>query len=71
MAKIKREDLINLSSDEIRQFYLAEHYSDIDAPIIKNFISGGKDRYDLGARINRVEKLLNLIIVNRFIDNTL
>ena len=71
MAKINKEDLINLSSDEIKQFYEAEHYQNIKNPIIKEFVSGGKDTYTIGNRINRVENILNLIIVERFLTNTL
>ena len=39
MAKIKKEDLINLSSDEIKQFFETEHYQDIKNTIIKEYVS--------------------------------
>lgn len=71
MAKIKKEDLINLSSEDIKQFYLAENYKDIQNPVIKQYVFEGKDDYTLGNRINRVEKILNLIIVERFINDEL
>ena len=71
MVKIKKEDLINLSSDEIKQFFEVEHYQDIKNTIIKEYVSGGKDTYTIGDRINRIEKILMIIIVERFLSNTL
>ena len=71
MSKIKKEDLIKLSSSEIKQFYEAEHYQNIKNPIIKEYVSGGKDTYTIRNRISRVGRLLNLIIVERFLSNTL
>ena len=67
MAKIKKEDLIHLTDDEIREFHKTEDWNYIKIPIIYKYVSKGKDYFSLSVRLNRVEKLLNEIIVERFL----
>lgn len=70
MAKIKKEDLEHLSSDEIRKCFTEEDRTKLPSPI-KEYIEEGKESYTMAERSNRVEKLLSSIIINRFINNTL
>ena len=69
MAQIKKQDLIHMTDDEIRDFYKTEYWGDIKTPIIYEYVSKGKETYSLSTRLNRVEKLLNGIIVERFLSN--
>jgi len=71
MAKITKKDLEGLTSDEIKSFYTSENTTVFHISPIKEYLVEGKDIYELGNRINRVERLLNIIIVERFINNTL
>jgi len=70
MAQISKKDLVGLSSAQIKSFYTSEDTTKLPSPI-KEYVHKGKDRYDMGNRINRVEKILNLIVVERFVKNTL
>jgi hypothetical protein len=67
MAQISKKDLEFLTSDQIKSFYKA-HFN---ISPIKEYIENGKHNYTMGIRINRVEKILNLIIVERFLNGTL
>jgi hypothetical protein len=69
MAQISKKDLEFLTSDQIKQFYKSEGKPELSP--IKEYVEKGKDTYTMGSRINRVEKILNLIIVERFLNNTL
>jgi hypothetical protein len=71
MAQITKEKLNHLTSDEIKQFYLCENISDYKVNPINKYVLDGKDSYEMGSRINRVERILNLIIVERFINGNL
>lgn len=68
MAKISREDLEHYSNADIKEIMVAEHWSELPEPVY-SYIQAGflKDGY-VGSRLNRVEKLLSLIIVDRFVD---
>jgi len=70
MAKIKKADLVHLTSEQIKQFFKVEDPSLLPSPI-KEFVLAGKDQFDMGPRINRVEKLLMEIIIDRFLSDTL
>ena len=65
---MKEQDLKDLSNDEIRDFFINEDWSDIKNPIIKDFISKGIDKHDIGSKLNRVGRILSIIIVSRFIN---
>jgi len=71
MAKITKQDLEGLTSNEIKSFYTSENTTVFHISPIKEYLEEGKEIYELGNRINRVERLLNIIIVERFINNTL
>jgi hypothetical protein len=70
MAKIKKEDLEILTSEQIRLSLISEDISILPSPI-KEYVLEGKDRYEIGTRLNRVEKLLMLIITDRFVKGIL
>lgn len=70
MAKISKKDLEHMSSEQIRKFYTSEDFFLLD-PLIKNYVDAGKEDFSMGNRINRVEKILNIIVVERFINGTL
>ncbi len=70
MAKIKKENLEILTSEQIRLSLISEDISILPSPI-KEYVLEGTDRYEMGVRLNRVEKLLMLIITDRFIKGTL
>lgn len=70
MAKIKKEDLEHLTSEQIRSFYKSEEVKLLPSPI-KEYVLEGKDKFDMGPRFNRVERLLSEIIVERFLKGTL
>ena len=70
MAKISRDDLIHLSSNDIKLVYKAETYQNLPSPI-KEYIEGGKEKFTMGRRFNRVEKILNSIVLERFLTDTL
>lgn len=67
---IKKEDLEHLTSNEIKQSYLTDDVEMLPNPI-KDYVIAGKLDFTMGNRLNRVEKLLNLIVVERFIKGTL
>ena len=67
MAAIKQHQLTHLTNKQIHNFYIIEDIKDCKISIIKDYVSKGKDSYELSSRINRVERLLNNIIINRFI----
>lgn len=70
MAKISKTDLIGLTNTEIKKVLTSENIS--DAPmVIREYVEEGKETYTMGNRINRVEKLLMEIIVDRFIKGEL
>lgn len=71
MAQISKKDLEFLTSEQIKSFYKAENQTDFNISPIKEYIENGKDSYTMGNRINRVEKILNLIVVERFVNGTL
>jgi len=70
MSKIKKEDLEILTSEQIKQSFKSEDISTLPSPI-KEYVLEGKDRYEMSCRLNRVEKLLMLIITDRFVKGTL
>lgn len=69
MAQITQKELEHLSNEEIRQFYKTEHIDDCKIPVIKDYVLKGKENFTMSNRINRVEALLNNIIVKRFFNN--
>lgn len=71
MAQISKKDLEFLTSEQIKSFYKAENQTEFNISPIKEYIENGKDSYSIGNRINRVEKILNLIVVERFVNGTL
>lgn len=71
MAQISKNDLEFLTSEQIKMFYKSENTTQFNVSPIKEYFESGKDNYTLANRINRVEKLLNLIVVERFIDGSL
>ena len=68
MAQIKKQNLIHLTDDEIRDFFKTEYWGDIKNPIIYAYVSKGVETHSLSVRLNRVEKLLMEIIVERFLN---
>ncbi len=71
MAKIKKQDLEILTNEQIKEFYKCENYLNIKIPIIKDYLYENKEVSFLGNKINRIESLLNVIIVERFINDKL
>jgi hypothetical protein len=71
MAQISKKDLEFLTSEEIKSFYKTENQTQFNISPIMEYIENGKDNYTMGNRINRVEKILNLIVVERFVNGTL
>jgi hypothetical protein len=71
MAQISKKDLDFLTSEQIKTFYKLENIAEFNISPIKEYIEGGKDTHTLGNRINRVEKILNSIVIERFIKDTL
>ena len=71
MAKITKDKLEHLTNEEIKGFYTSENTLQYHVSPIKEFLEEGRDSYELGMRVNRVEKILNLIIVERFINGLL
>ena len=71
MAKINKKDLEHLTDQEIWNWMHQEDWVLSPEPII-SYISEGNDEYDysLGGRLNRVEKLLMLIVNERFMANS-
>lgn len=70
MAEISKKDLEFLSSKEIKEYYRKENVDDLPSPI-KEYVEKGRDSFTMGPRLNRVEKLLNIIIVERFLNDKL
>jgi len=68
MAQITKEKLAHLTNDEIKSFFITENIEDYHVQPIRKFVEGGRDMRMMGNRINRVEKILGLIIVDRFIN---
>jgi len=70
MATISKQDLIHLSNSEIKLCFTTEDINKFPSPV-KEFVEGGKDTFTMSNRINRVEKLLMNIIVDRFLNGQL
>lgn len=70
MAKISRKDLEHLTSEQIKEFFTSDDKRKLISPI-KEYIEGGEDNFSIGNRVNRVEKILTLIVMDRFINGTL
>jgi len=70
MAKISKQDLIHLSNSEIKLCFTTEDRNKFPSPV-KEFVDGGKDTFTMGNRINRVEKLMMNIIIDRFLNGQL
>lgn len=68
MAQIKVEDIQNMSNDELRQCYNAKDITTLPSPI-KEYILKGKDSIDMENRLNRFKRLMNMVVVERFINN--
>ena len=75
MAKIKKIDLESLSNEDIRRFYIAEN---IDAYLhtlsngkVRKYLQDGIDVGMVSPKINRIESILNRIVIDRFIKNEL
>jgi len=69
--EITKEELSKLSNDEIRGFYLEEFdINNLPLPI-RDYVNLGSDNLMMGVRINTVEKLLNEIVVERFVKREL
>lgn len=71
MAQISKKDLEFLTSEQIKSFYTAESLTQFNISPIKEYIENGIDTYTMGNRFNRVERILSLIIVERFVNGTL
>lgn len=71
MAKISKQDLEHLSKEQIKEFYTNENLTQFHISPIKEYIEGGRDNFERGYRIVRVEKLLNIIVIERFVRGTL
>ena len=69
MAKINQDNLEFLNNYDIREFYNCENIYDCKIPIIKDYVLKGKDIYEMTSRINRVERILSIIVVKRFKRN--
>lgn len=64
MAQITKENLKFLASEEIRNILISDT-KNLPSPI-KEYV--GVDLNNIANRIERVKKLLNIIIVERFIN---
>lgn len=69
MARITKSDLEHFTSDEIRNIYNNKNISSLPTPIYE-YVENGEE-YTKYNRLNRVINLLNIIIVERFINETL
>lgn len=70
MAQITKESLKYLSSQQIKDFFLHEDIKDLPSPI-KEYVEGGKASGMIGSRLNRVQRILGIIVLERFINDTL
>lgn len=66
MARMKQAELEHLSNEDIRLFFIAEDNKDLPSPI-KEFVGKDDNEFGISERRNRVEKLLIIIITERFI----
>jgi hypothetical protein len=72
MAKISKKDLEVLTSEQIKMFYTLEDISKFNISPIKEYLENGKDEpFTLSNKLLRIENLLNIIIVERFVNDTL
>lgn len=67
MEDLIREDLINLSNDELRMFYTCKHYKDLPDGKAKSYIAAGEINNTIIARIRQTQKIVNELIISRFI----
>lgn len=68
--KVKQKELEDLSSDEIRQFF-----KNNDAAVLpkrmQDYVNSNNDPNVKNQRLNRIKTFLSIIIVDRFIKETL
>lgn len=60
---VSKDDLSQLSNEELRDFFTKEKCS----PIIEQYIQNGKKNFSTNQRSLEIEKIINEIIVKRFI----
>ena len=71
MAKITKKDLEVLSSNQIRDFLsIDKNILEYPTPI-REFLTNEDDRFEISLKIGRVIRLLNEIIIQRFINDVL
>ena len=70
MAKIKQEDLEHLTTEQLRSFYTTENWRELPVELL-DYLQEGADNFDLGNRLNRLEKLTDRIVIKRFVENIL
>jgi hypothetical protein len=72
MAKISKKDLVFLTTEQIREFLKTEKLKDTDLSPIKEYIlNGNKDIHGINSRINRIVTILKIIVIDRFVNETL
>lgn len=67
---MKAKDLEHLTNEQLRSFFTDEDIENLPQPIL-DFVKDGKETRSMGERLNRVERLINIIVVDRFVDGKL
>ena len=62
-----RTELEKYSNDELRTFFTAETNDKLPDGFIKDFIKEGGKTFEMGKRINEVERISIDIVIKRFI----
>lgn len=62
-----RTELEKYSNDELRTFFTAETNDKLPDGFIKDFIKEGAKGFEMGKRINEVERISIDIVIKRFI----
>lgn len=70
MASFKIDHLKDFSSADLKLIFTADTHEILAEPA-KSFIGRGKDKGERATRWNRVIRLANVIIVNRFVKDQL
>ena len=70
MARIIKKDLEDLTSKEIRGYFVLPNPEDCQIPAIKEYLAIN-DGWGMYNKLHRVGSLLNTIVLERFIKGTL
>lgn len=66
MKTLDIKDLVHLTDTQLLEFCNCESTDKLSDSVLKEYILAGRETFTMGERINHLEKLTMIIIVERF-----